>query len=120
MSDFIKMLEQAATAGWDGIDDPHGLVAKGREAIEAKEREELRRQTRILRDCFGTEAGKLALELLRKHTIARPPTQAELDERDPHALALAAARRMGANQLMFQIEAALAAEPGEEEGFTNG
>lgn len=94
--------------GWDGLgkemSDHLKIVARTASLEEDNER---KRQAQIFADAFGTPAGQQALELLELRTFRRPPTQAELDERDPHAMAIAAARRMGAANLVHQILSAI-------------
>ena len=114
-SEIMRQLADAASQGWDGIDDPKGLVAAGQQMVQQREREEERRQAKIFADCFAGLEGRACLDLLRKKTIELPPTQAELDERDPLAFALSQARRQGAANIVWTIEAALALARGDEQ-----
>ena len=105
--DMLQALNRAATQGWDGIDDPEGLIAAGQAEAEKQDSQRRKIEVQIIRDCFETSAGKRVLDLLRAQTIDRPPSQADLDERDPHAFALRQARLMGARHLVFGILEAL-------------
>lgn len=113
-SDILQQLARAAQTGWDGIDDPDGTIAAGEQQLQAAVRAEEKRQAKIFLDCFGTPEGKACLALLRQKTIEQPPTRAELDERDPHAFALMQAQRMGATNLVWTIEEALAVARGDD------
>lgn len=112
---FARRLEQMAQSGWDGFDDAamQNMVSDARVAAEA-ERQERRRVARLYAEAFETPAGRQVLALLRLQTIDRPPTQVELDERDPLAFALGQARRQGAANVIHMIESALAEARGEE------
>lgn len=112
---LLRQLEQIAQGGWDGIDDPNGVLKVAREEQSRIEREERQRQVKIFHDCFRTEAGQRCLALLRLKTIDRPPTAEELATTSAEAFALMQARRMGAANLVFMIEAALAEAKGQEQ-----
>lgn len=112
MAEHLRQLVEAAGDGWDGIDNPPEAIKAAQEAIETSEREERMRQARIMLACFGTPEGRAALELL-KAKVFRPPTQAELDERDVPAFALAQARLQGAGNVIWMIESALETARGE-------
>lgn len=94
--------------GWDGLGEQMAEKLKaGIKASQAIEDGERRRQAKLYLDTFSTDAGKQVLELLRKATIDRAPTQADMDERDPHVVAMMAQRRMGAANLVHMILAAM-------------
>ncbi len=112
---MLDQIARMAQGGWDGIDDPQGTLKAVRDEQGRLEREERRRQVQIFHDCFGGEAGQRGLALLRQKTIDRPPTAEELSATDPAAFALMQARRMGAANLVFMIEAALAEAKGLEQ-----
>lgn len=112
--DMLEKLQQMSLGGWDGIDDPKGVLKAAGDEAARVEREERMRQARIIHDCFATEAGQRCLALLRSKTIDRPPTAEELTAADPAAFALGQARRMGSANLVFMIEAAIATAKGLE------
>lgn len=115
-----KIIQRAMSAqGWDGL-STEDVEAAAQEVARA-EREAMRREARIFADCFEGEAGRRCLALLRAKTIDRPPTADEMGERDPAAMGLMAARRLGAANLIFLIEAALAYARGDSKELdTNG
>jgi hypothetical protein len=104
MIDMRRLEEIVERRGWPAIDGDPASDEDVR-AAAVRERAALKAEAQIFLDCFGTEAGKRALALIRERTIGRPPTADELAERDPAAAGLAAARRMGAANLIFHIEA---------------
>ena len=114
---FRKVAAQIA----DGLDlDDEAAVAMSTLADDAEkaERHEAMRQARIFAQCFETDAGRACLALLRDKLI-RPPTQDELEDRDPAGFALAQARLQGMGQVYWMIEAALEqARRGEESDAT--
>lgn len=103
-----------ASEGWDGIDNAGELLRSGHKAAREAEAEEMRRQSRIVREALETDAGQAFLAWLKSKSIELPPTQAELTERDPAAFALAQARRQGRDNLVWMILAALDAARGIE------
>lgn len=93
--------------GWDGLDVSEDNLAAMHKAVREAEAEEMRRQSRIVREALDNEAGRAFLAWLESKSTRMPPTQAELTERDPAAAGLAAARRQGRDNLVWMILAAL-------------
>jgi hypothetical protein len=114
MDPFARRLHQMATGSIDDLDGEIQRMADAQQQIAAADQFERRRIARLYFDTFETAAGREVLSMLRAQTYARPPTQAELDERDPMAFALAQARRQGAANVIHMIESALALARGEE------
>lgn len=71
---------------------------------------ERERQRRIVHEALNTAAGrKFYLWLVAK--INRPPSDEERMSRDPQALAIVAAQRVGERQILLMIEEALEMQP---------
>lgn len=110
----MGQIGRLAAEGWDGLENADALLREGHKAVRDAEAEEMRRQSRIVREALESEAGQAFLAWLKSKSIELPPTQAELTERDPAAAGLAAARRQGRDNLVWMILAALDAARGIE------
>lgn len=110
----MGQIGRIAMEGWDGLEGADAMLREGHKAVREAEAEELRRQSRIVREALDNDAGRAFLAWLKSKSIELPPTQTELTERDPAAAGLAAARRQGRDNLVWMILAALDAARGIE------
>lgn len=109
---FEQLIKQGMSEGWGAFDNADLMAAQEKE-LQA-EREEMRRQSQIVRDALANPAGVKFMHWLLTKTLHRPPGSAELSAVGAEAYAIAKARREGQNQIVFMIQAALDADDATE------
>lgn len=98
-----SILDQLKTQGWGAFDN----IGQNAAETAARMREDAEREARIVQQCFETPAGQACLVWLIQKTILRGPNQDELGAVTSDHFAIASARRLGQNLVVYMILQAL-------------
>lgn len=104
------LLGDFAVEGWSGLSaNPDRMAQQNAELVR-----EALTEAEPIATLFASDAGKAVLKWLVRKTIMRPPSALETQASDPHAYALAKARREGQDAVVWMILSALQVARGEE------
>ncbi|WP_414462953.1 hypothetical protein [Hyphomicrobium sp. DY-1] len=103
----LDMLNTLAAGGWSELENLQERFGKQAREQGHAENEEIKRQAAIFARTFGTEDGRLALDLLVKMTLLRQPGDDERGAQTAEAYAIAKAKRDGQNSIIFMLLARL-------------